>query len=214
MANAKLEIVNMTKLYSNGDGVKNINISVEEGELITLLGPSGCGKTTILRAIGGFNDIQSGDILIDGKSIINMPPEKRPTAMVFQSYNLWPHMSVFDNMEFGLKLRKVPKPERKQRITEMLEMIKMPGVEKKYPGQMSGGEQQRCAVARALANTPDILLADEPTGSLDPNHAIVVFELLLDLVRKNKMAMLFVTHDMSLANRADRRITIKNGIVK
>ena len=104
----KLDIIDMTKLYKNGDGVKNINLQVHEGELLTLLGPSGCGKTTILRTIGGFIELTSGDITIDGKSIVSMPPEKRPTSMVFQSYNLWPHMTVKQNLESGLKLRKVP----------------------------------------------------------------------------------------------------------
>ena len=123
---AKLEIIDMQKLYKTGDGVKGINISVEEGELVTLLGPSGCGKTTILRTVGGFLDCDAGDIQIDNQSIIHLPPEKRPTAMVFQSYNLWPHMTVYDNLEFALKLKKMPTVQRQERITSMLELIQMP----------------------------------------------------------------------------------------
>ncbi len=210
MANAKLEIVNMTKLYSNGDGVKNINISVEKGELITLLGPSGCGKTTILRAIGGFNDIQSGDILIDGNSIINLAPEKRPTAMVFQSYNLWPHMSVYDNMEFGLKLRKVPKPERKQRIEEMLELVKMPGVGKKYPGQMSGGQQQRIAIARSLLLRPEVLLLDEPFSALDAKIRQQMREELRKIQTDLNITVVFVTHDQEEAMALSDRVIVMN----
>ncbi|MEA5067458.1 MAG: ATP-binding cassette domain-containing protein [Christensenellaceae bacterium] len=167
MATAKLEIRDMTMLYKNGDGVRGINLSVEKGELVTLLGPSGCGKTTILRTIGGFIQNQEGQVLIDGVDVAGLPPEKRPTAMVFQSYNLWPHMTVYENMAFGLKLRKVPRAEQKKRITEMLELIKMPGFEKKYPTQMSGGQQQRIAIGRSLLLKPDVLLLDEPFSALD-----------------------------------------------
>ena len=146
----KLEIRNMAKQYGNGDGVANVNLKIYEGEIVTLLGPSGCGKTTILRTIGGFLDVTSGDILIDGQSVVGMPPEKRPTAMVFQSYNLWPHMTIVENLAFGMELRKIPKAQMKQEIAEMLEMVGMSGCEKKYPSQLSGGQQQRIAIARSL----------------------------------------------------------------
>jgi putative spermidine/putrescine transport system ATP-binding protein len=130
----KLTIAGMDKIYDNGDGVRDINLEVYNGELITMLGPSGCGKTTILRTIGGFLAIDKGDITINGKSIASLPPEKRPTAMVFQNYNLWPHMSIYENLAFGLKLRKIPKDEIKCRIEGMLDMVKMQGAQKKYPG--------------------------------------------------------------------------------
>ena len=214
LAKAKLEIVNMTKLYPNGDGVKDVNITVDEGELVTLLGPSGCGKTTILRAIGGFNDIQSGDIRIDGKSVVNLSPEKRPTAMVFQSYNLWPHMTVFDNMEFGLKLRKVPKEERKARITEMLALVKMPGVEKKYPGQMSGGQQQRIAIARSLLLRPSVLLLDEPFSALDAKIRQQMREELRKIQTDLNITVVFVTHDQQEAMAlSDRVIVMNKGVI-
>ena len=119
----KLEIRNMSKLYKNGDGVQNINLSIYEGEIVTMLGPSGCGKSTILRTIGGFLDVTSGDILIDNKSIVALPPEKRPTAMVFQSYNLWTHMTIYENLAFGLKLRKIPKGTIKSEIEKYLELV-------------------------------------------------------------------------------------------
>ncbi len=210
MANAKLEIVNMTKLYSNGDGVKNVNLSVSEGELVTLLGPSGCGKTTILRTIGGFIDLNEGDILINGKSIIAMPPEKRPTAMVFQSYNLWPHMTVYDNMEFGLKLRKVPRAERRERITQMLELIKMPGTEKKYPGQMSGGQQQRIAIARSLLLRPEVLLLDEPFSALDAKIRQQMREELRKIQTDLNITVVFVTHDQEEAMALSDRVIVMN----
>ena len=210
MANAKLEIVNMTKLYSNGDGVKNVNISVSEGELVTLLGPSGCGKTTILRTIGGFIDLNGGDILINGKSIIAIPPEKRPTAMVFQSYNLWPHMTVYDNMEFGLKLRKVPRAERRERITQMLDLVKMPGTEKKYPGQMSGGQQQRIAIARSLLLRPEVLLLDEPFSALDAKIRQQMREELRKIQTDLNITVVFVTHDQEEAMALSDRVIVMN----
>ena len=135
----KLIIENLTKKFGKNEGVENINLSVKEHELLTLLGPSGCGKTTILRAIGGFNQIDSGRILLDGKEIQNLQPEKRPTGMVFQSYNLWPHMTVYENMAFGMQIRKCPKEQIKKEIKKMLELVRMDGSEKKYPSQLSGG---------------------------------------------------------------------------
>ena len=210
MANAKLEIINITKLYGSGDGVKNINLSVEEGELVTLLGPSGCGKTTILRAIGGFIEPNEGDILIDGQSIIALPPEKRPTAMVFQSYNLWPHMTVYDNMEFGLKLRKVPKAERRQRIFDILDLIKMPGYEKKYPGQMSGGQQQRIAIARSLLLRPEVLLLDEPFSALDAKIRQQMREELRKIQTDLNITVVFVTHDQEEAMALSDRVIVMN----
>ncbi len=210
MSNTKLDLVNITKLYPNGDGVKNINLSVEEGQLITLLGPSGCGKTTILRTIGGFLDLNDGDILINGKSIVGLPPEKRPTAMVFQSYNLWPHMTVYDNMEFGLKLRKIPRQQRQERIEQMLELIKMPGTEKKYPGQMSGGQQQRIAIARSLLLRPEVLLLDEPFSALDAKIRQQMREELRKIQTDMNITVVFVTHDQEEAMALSDRVVVMN----
>lgn len=206
----KLEIRNMTKKYKNGDGVENINLSVKKGELVTLLGPSGCGKTTILRTIGGFLQCDKGSILIDGKPIEHLPPEKRPTAMVFQSYNLWPHMTVYENMAFGLKLRKIPKAERDRQIKEMLELVNMSGMEKKYPGQMSGGQQQRIAIARSLLLKPDVLLLDEPFSALDAKIRSQMREELRKIQMDLNITVVFVTHDQEEAMAISDRIVVMN----
>ena len=207
---SKLQIIDMTKLYKTGDGVKNIDLSIEEGELVTLLGPSGCGKTTILRTIGGFIALDSGDIRINGQSIIHLPPEKRPTSMVFQSYNLWPHMKVWDNLEFGLKLRKIPKPQREERIHSMLALVKMSGMEKKYPGQMSGGQQQRIAIARALLLEPEVLLLDEPFSALDAKIRQQMREELRKIQTDLNITVAFVTHDQEEAMALSDRVIVMN----
>ena len=206
----KLEIRNMTKLFKNGDGVRDVNLTVYEGEFLTMLGPSGCGKTTILRAIGGFLDVDQGDILIDGRSIVRLPPEKRPTAMVFQSYNLWSHMTIYDNLAFGLRIRKVPKKEIKERTREMLELVKMSGVEKKYPAQLSGGQQQRVAIARALLLQPSVLLLDEPFSALDAKIRSQMREELKRIQEDLKITVVFVTHDQEEAMAISDRIVVMN----
>lgn len=207
----KLIIENLTKKFGKNEGVENINLSVKEHELLTLLGPSGCGKTTILRAIGGFNQIDSGRILLDGKEIQNLQPEKRPTGMVFQSYNLWPHMTVYENMAFGMQIRKCPKEQIKKEIKKMLELVRMDGSEKKYPSQLSGGQQQRVAIARALASKPAILLADEPTGNLDSRTSQDVLGLLKVTCERFHQTMVMITHNEEIAQMADRIVRIENG---
>ena len=181
-----------------------------EHELLTLLGPSGCGKTTILRAIGGFNKIDSGKILLDGAEVQGLPPEKRPTGMVFQSYNLWPHMTIYENMAFGLKLRKTPKKEMDAQIAEMLALVKMSGSEKKYPTQLSGGQQQRVAIARALVLRPAVLLLDEPFSALDAKIRGQMREELKRIQREAGLTVIFVTHDQEEAMAISDRIAVMN----
>lgn len=206
----KLEIRNMAKKYDNGDGVENINLKVYEGEIVTFLGPSGCGKSTILRAIGGFEDVTGGDILIDGKSIVGLAPENRPTAMVFQSYNLWPHMTIYGNLAFGLKLRKVPKKTMDEDIKKILELVSMSGSEKKYPSQLSGGQQQRIAIARSLLLKPSLLLLDEPFSALDAKIRQQMREELKRIQSELGITVIFVTHDQEEAMAVSHRIVVMN----
>ena len=206
----KLQIKDMTKKYDNGDGVEHINLDVYEGEIVSFLGPSGCGKTTILRTIGGFLDVTSGDITIDGQSIVGLPPEKRPTAMVFQSYNLWPHMTIYENLAFGLKLRKVPKDTIDKDIKDILALVSMSGCEKKYPSQLSGGQQQRIAIARSLLLKPSLLLLDEPFSALDAKIRQQMREELKKIQHDLGITVIFVTHDQEEAMSLSHRIVVMN----
>ena len=206
----KLQIKDMTKKYDNGDGVEHINLDVYEGEIVTFLVPSGCGKTTILRTIGGFLDVTSGDITVDGQSIVGLPPEKRPTAMVFQSYNLWPHMTIYENLAFGLKLRKVPKATIDKDIKDILALVSMSGCEKKYPSQLSGGQQQRIAIARSLLLKPSLLLLDEPFSALDAKIRQQMREELKKIQHDLGITVIFVTHDQEEAMSLSHRIVVMN----
>lgn len=211
----KLQITGMEKKYKNGDGVENINIDVYEGEFVTMLGPSGCGKSTILRTLGGFLDIDKGDILIDGQSVKDLPPEKRPTAMVFQSYNLWPHMTVYENLAFGLEIKKVPKNVIRSEIERGLKLVNMSGYEKKYPGQLSGGQQQRIAIARALLLKPSVLLLDEPFSALDAKIRAQMREELKRIQEELNITVVFVTHDQEEAMAVSDRIAVmKDGVIQ
>lgn len=193
---------------------------LHRGEIIALVGPSGAGKSTLLQCVGLLDKPSGGSVLVCGTPVHAMNDEmrtmirRRKMGFVYQRHNLLSDFTALENVMLPMLANGAAEDVAHTRAMKLLKAANVAHRASHLPGQMSGGEQQRTAVARALANNPDILLADEPTGSLDPNHAISVFELLLDLVRKNKMAMLFVTHDMSLANRADRCITIKNGVVK
>ncbi|WP_068785570.1 ABC transporter ATP-binding protein [Paenibacillus phocaensis] len=206
----QLAVRDLTKRYKTGDGVSHIHLTVERGELVTLLGPSGCGKTTVLRSIGGFLEPDSGDILIEGQSVIGLPPEKRPTSMVFQSYNLWSHMSVFDNLAFGLKIRKMPKTEIRAAVADALKLVRLSGYEKKYPAELSGGQQQRVALARSLLLKPSVLLLDEPFSALDAKLRHEMREELREIQMQTGLTMVFVTHDQEEALSLSDRIVVMN----
>lgn len=214
MATIKVKIQNMTKIYDNGDGVRQVDLDIYEGEIVTLLGPSGCGKSTILRCLGGFQSLDSGRILIDEVDVTNAPADKRPTSMVFQSYNLWSHMTVYENLSFGLKLRKQSKGEIKQKITEMLRLLNLPGVEKKYPNQLSGGQQQRIAIGRSLLLEPAVLLLDEPYSALDAKIRQQMREELKRIQKETGVTVVFVTHDQEEAmSLSDRIVVMEKGAI-
>ena len=193
---------------------------LHRGEIIALVGPSGSGKSTLLQCVGLLDKPTSGSIIIAGTPVHKMGEDSRTIirrkkiGFVYQRHNLLSDFTAVENVVLPMLANGIDEEIAQKRAMKLLRAAGVAHRAEHLPGEMSGGEQQRCAVARALANEPEILLADEPTGSLDPSHATAVFEQLLNLVRKNNMAMLFVTHDMGLASRADRKITIANGIVK
>ncbi len=212
MNDVKVRIANISKVYDNGDGIRNINLDIRSGEILTLLGPSGCGKSTILRCLGGFQLISEGQILIDGQDVTQLPADKRPTSMVFQGYNLWSHMTVYENLAFGLKIRKLSKAAIKQKITDMLALLKLPGVEKKYPSQLSGGQQQRIAIGRSLLLEPAVLLLDEPYSALDAKIRQQMREELKRIQAETKVTVVFVTHDQEEAmSLSDRIVVMEKG---
>ena len=190
------------------------------GEIIALVGPSGSGKSTLLQCVGLLDKPTGGDIFIDGLPIDKISEETRTIlrrqkiGFVYQRHNLLSDFTALENVVLPMMANGIDEDRANVRAGKLLRAANVAHRATHFPGEMSGGEQQRVALARALANNPQILLADEPTGSLDPQHAMGVFDLLMDLVRKNGMSMLFVTHDMNLAKRADRTITIRDGIVK
>ncbi|MGN6359166.1 MAG: ABC transporter ATP-binding protein [Thermomicrobiales bacterium] len=206
---ARLELRNLVKQYGAVYAVNDVSLEVGDNELLCLLGPSGCGKTTTLRMIGGFIVPDSGDILIDGASIARLPPERRPTAMVFQRYALWPHMNVFDNVGFGLQLRRQSKADVARAVKQALDLVGLPGFDKRRPSQLSGGQQQRVALARALVLEPRILLLDEPLSNLDAQLRIRMREELTAIQRRVGITSVFVTHDqeeaLSIADRIGAR---------
>ena len=163
-----IELKHISRTFSDGfKAVSDFNLEVKRGEFVTFLGPSGCGKTTTLRMIAGFDMPTEGDILLNGRDISKLPPNERPINTVFQRYALFPHMNVYENIAFGLKLKKLPKDEIKKKVKKVLELVDLEGFEKRSVPTLSGGQQQRVAIARALVNEPEILLLDEPLGALD-----------------------------------------------
>ena len=199
MSKELIRLVNCRMDFDGETVLDSINIYFNNSEFLTLLGPSGCGKTTTLRIIGGFLQPTSGDVLFDGVRINDVPPHKRRINTVFQKYALFPHLNVFENVAFGLRIAKVPQKEIEQRVTEMLEIVSLKGFEKRKPDQLSGGQQQRVAIARALVNRPEVLLLDEPLGALDLK---LRKDMQNELKRKQQqlgITFKYVTHDQAAA---------------
>lgn len=207
---AFLEINNVSKNFGGTEAVSNFNLHVEKGELVSFLGPSGCGKTTTLRMVAGFETPSSGRIVMNGEDITEMPPNQRDVGMVFQSYALFPNMTVADNIGFGLKVMKKTSDEIKQRVKEMLDLINMPEYAHRYPYQLSGGQQQRVALARALALRPDVLLLDEPLSALDAKIRVSLRAEIRSIQQKLGITAIYVTHDQEEALSLSDRVVVMN----
>jgi ABC-type Fe3+/spermidine/putrescine transport system ATPase subunit len=210
----RIEVKGATKRFGSMAAIDDVNLVIEEGELFTLLGPSGCGKTTLLRLIAGFYDPDAGEIRFNARVVNGVPPHERGIGMVFQNYALWPHMTVFDNAAYGLRLRKVPNSEIATRVMAVLEQVKLAGLESRYPGQLSGGQQQRVALARALVLNPQILLLDEPLSNLDAKVRVQVRAEIRKLQQKLGITTIYVTHDQDEAlTLSDRMAVFEKGKV-
>jgi putative spermidine/putrescine transport system ATP-binding protein len=207
---AFLEINNVSKKFGTAEAVKDFNLQIEKGELVSFLGPSGCGKTTTLRMVAGFEMPTNGRIVMEGKDITDMPPNQRDVGMVFQSYALFPNMTVAGNIGFGLKVMKKPADEIQQRVNDMLGLINMPEYAHRYPYQLSGGQQQRVALARALALRPDVLLLDEPLSALDAKIRVSLRAEIRAIQRKLGITAIYVTHDQEEALSLSDRVVVMN----
>ncbi len=211
-----VELINITKTFPTPDGqgevraVDNVTLRIRDGEFFSLLGPSGCGKTTTLRLIAGFERPNAGEIRIHGRPMAQIPPYRRPVNTVFQNYALFPHMTVFENVAFGLRMKGLSQKEIRQRVEEALAMVRLSGMEDRTPRQLSGGQQQRVALARALVNRPEVLLLDEPLGALDLKLRKAMQLELKSLQQRVGITFIYVTHDQEEAITMSDRIAVMN----
>ena len=207
---ALLRLDNIHKSFGQTEVLKGISLDVQAGEFVTLLGPSGCGKTTTLRIIAGLETATSGRVLVEGKDVSALPPEKRPVNTVFQNYALFPHMNVFKNVAYALTIRRVKKDEIRQRVQRMLELVQLSGFDRRMPSQLSGGQRQRVAIARALVLEPKILLLDEPLGALDLQLRRQMQVELKNLQERLGITFIYITHDQEEALNMSTRIAVMN----
>ena len=212
---ASLSLTNVCKVYPNGfEAVKDFNLEVEDQEFIIFVGPSGCGKSTTLRMIAGLEEISSGELKIDGRVVNDVEPKDRDIAMVFQNYALYPHMTVFDNMAFGLKLRKVPKDEIKKKVEEAAKILDLEKLLDRKPKALSGGQRQRVAMGRAIVRNPKVFLMDEPLSNLDAKLRVQMRSEIASLHNRLKATLIYVTHDQTEAMTLGTRIVVlKDGVI-
>ena len=208
-----IEFRNIVKNFDGQIVLKGINLDIYENEFVTLLGPSGCGKTTLLRILGGFLDADEGSVIFDGEEISKKPPYERELNTVFQKYALFPHLSVYENIAFGLKIKKMSKDVIDQKVMKMLKLIGLEGFEDKNTTLLSGGQQQRVAIGRALVMRPMLVLADEPTGNLDSRSSRDVMDLLCKASRHYQQTVLMITHNMNLTASVDRVMQVSDGVL-
>ncbi|MCC0668124.1 ABC transporter ATP-binding protein [Clostridioides sp. ZZV14-6153] len=212
---SSVKLINLCKSFNKIKVLNNMNLDIKEGEIVSLLGPSGCGKSTTLKLIAGILHPDYGDILLNNESVLDIPIGKRDTVIVFQDYLLFPHMTLYENIEFGLKMKKINKNIRKSKVSELINLVKLKGYENKYPNELSGGQQQRVAIARSLAINPKVLLLDEPFSNLDINLRNEMREFVLGLQKHLKITTVLVTHDKEEALMMSDRIAVMlNGEVK
>src|SRR5215210_1499229 len=207
---ARVRLVNVTKHYGSVVAADQVNLDIANGEFVTLLGPSGCGKTTTLRMVAGLIDTTEGEIYFDEQEVSHIPPNKRNVGFVFQSHSLFPHLTVYDNVAFGLSVRGTKRDYIQSRVAAMLALVNLSGYEKRMPGQLSGGQQQRVALARVQATDPRVLLFDEPLSSLDRNLRDQLKHSIRELQQKTGKTAIFVTHDQSEAFAISDRIFVMN----
>jgi iron(III) transport system ATP-binding protein len=205
-----IEISNVNLSYGTNHILKDVNLSIRPGEFFALLGPSGCGKTTLLRLIAGFNQADTGNVRLDGADITRLPPWRRDVGMVFQSYALWPHLTVARNVAFGLEERRMPRADIAGKVKSALALVGLEALADRYPSQLSGGQQQRVALARTIAIEPKVLLLDEPLSNLDAKMRVQVRRELRDLQQRLGLTTIFVTHDQEEANSVCDRIAVLN----
>ena len=212
---AKINLNNIKKSFGKNTVIQDLSVDINDGELIVIVGPSGCGKSTLLRMIAGLEEVNSGDIIINDKNVNNLEPMERNIAMVFQNYALYPHMTVFENMSYGLKIQKTPKDEINSRVKEAAEILELSELLERKPNQLSGGQRQRVAMGRAIVRKPDVFLFDEPLSNLDAKLRVQMRLEIKKLQRKLNVTSLYVTHDQVEAmTLADKMIVMNEGNVE